>query len=428
MAGDRRADVRPVVCRLRGDGREQRQSASRTAVRRRAGAAAAASITGLGRSRPPLITVNATPGWFALALLFALVTARRLRGGNVAPLAWAAAAGAIALWAAAALAYFPSREADQSRFQYYSAALLLLVLVASFDGWRPRPRDGTILAGCDGGRSRRRTSRSSTPPLRAGERTARSRRRRVERCSPPATTCAPTSPPSTVLVGTAIEYDGLLSVTAGPLYRTVDHYGSPAGHPSCHRASAGTRARGGRSDPWHRRGGGPPPQLRISDRQAPLPTRRSGRGGDRADAAAGTVYAQTLPGSVATLQIRRFAARYRFLNVREPSEDREHEVFIVPKIALAAGAPVSVCCRRTAPHCRGSAPHRTPWGRPCVAPLSLISTENRSARGSGPPPRVTPVLSSGVSVAATGGTSGRGSGGTTRPLVRSIPCCSRSER
>jgi hypothetical protein len=113
----------------------------------RALAAALASVTGLADGAPSPYLVSTTYGrYLAVAAVLALAWLVVRRRG-LPTLALAALAAAGALWTAEALAYFPNgREAAQSRYQYAAAALLLLAATALADGWRPTRRTGAVLA------------------------------------------------------------------------------------------------------------------------------------------------------------------------------------------------------------------------------------------------------------------------------------------
>ncbi|MDQ1741462.1 MAG: hypothetical protein QOE53_3114 [Pseudonocardiales bacterium] len=109
--------------------------------------AAMASVTGLARTDVSPYLVSTTYGRFiALAVVVGLVV-HLVRGGRPPALAWAAMAAALALWTAQCLAFFPSgREAEQSRYQYAAAALVLLAVVAIAPGSRPTRLTGAVLA------------------------------------------------------------------------------------------------------------------------------------------------------------------------------------------------------------------------------------------------------------------------------------------
>lgn len=304
-------------------------------------AAAVASVAGLARSHAPSIRLDLTPGWFVGPVLVALVAVRRLRGGRIAPLTWAAAAAAIALWVAAALAYFPSREADQSRFQYYSVALLLLMLIGGVDEWRPRAISGAVLAGVTAAIMASNLSVLDT--FAVGSRTnseftaAEGGAMLIARDHVSASFS-----PSAVVVGAALRYDGLISVTAEPFFRTVALYGSPVDtsadigrEPEAAREAADLIL--GTAEDLTLRRVSKIPNTGIRCRQI-----------DRGSTAtaltlrAGTVYAKTSPAPGAELRMRRLAAGFRFLTYGSPVRISNTNVVVRPKIALATGAPTSI--------------------------------------------------------------------------------------
>lgn len=113
----------------------------------RAASAAVASVTGLGQTHLSPYLVSTTYGRFVLIAAVAFLGFALVRGRRPPPLTWAAITALLALWIAEALEYFPNgREANQSRYQYAAAALLLVVAASAAKDWRPAIRGRFVLA------------------------------------------------------------------------------------------------------------------------------------------------------------------------------------------------------------------------------------------------------------------------------------------
>ena len=102
--------------------------------------AAVGSATGLGQTHQSPYLVATTPGrYVAVIAVLALLVTVVVRRGRLPALTWATLISVIALWIAEAIEYFPGgREAAQSRYQYTSVVLVLLV-AASVCGDRRSP-------------------------------------------------------------------------------------------------------------------------------------------------------------------------------------------------------------------------------------------------------------------------------------------------
>lgn len=338
-------------------------------------AAAVASISGLGWSQTSPYQLTTTAGAFAGVILLLLLILRAARGGTMATATWAGATGALALWTAAGLAYFPSREADQSRYQYYSAALVLLAVAASVDGWRPKRLSSAVL-GCVAvlivgsnvvvldRRARFWRENSAFTAAEAG----------AMQIARDQTTSGFT--PINLLTAAATGRNGLLSVSAGPYFETVDSYGSPADRPReiLHRSEAAREAADlilGFAE-----------QLRLQ-RISKIPVRgvacRVAVGGAELPqivTGPSTLFVRNARGIPATLEVRRLAARYRFLEYGGISLDPH-----LP--GLAEGAPLAL----SLPHDRSDLPcrirvvggHRV---RLCVSELPNPQRAPRAPSGS----------------------------------------------
>jgi hypothetical protein len=113
----------------------------------RAASSAMSSITGLGQTHVSPYLVSSSYGRYVLVAVVAYFVFRLVRGLRPPPLTWAALATAIALWIAEAIEYFPNgREANQSRYQYVSAVLVLLAATSAAKGWRPGIRGRVAVA------------------------------------------------------------------------------------------------------------------------------------------------------------------------------------------------------------------------------------------------------------------------------------------
>ena len=116
-------------------------------------AAGAAVIGGVGvdlTRGPDLFTVALWPGRVIAAVGIGLaIFGVRRRGSS--PLLWGAIGLLIALWFAEGLSYsgstFTRRTPDLDRYAYPVAIGLILVLAASFRGWRPSRRGLLVLLG-----------------------------------------------------------------------------------------------------------------------------------------------------------------------------------------------------------------------------------------------------------------------------------------
>ena len=270
-------------------------------------AAAFASVTGVGVAHGSPYTVATTGGaMVALAALTTLIIS--LRGGHrTAPLTVAAAAAALALWVAAALAYVPSREADQSRYQYYSAVFLLLAIVAGAPGWRPGRRSAAVLAAAALAivasnlviLEHRAAFWRLNSDYTAAETGALDVARDVE---------SPSYVPLNLIVAGLTRHNGILSIVAGPYLAAVARFGSPGDPPAAilARPEAAREA----ADMV----------LQNAERVALMPasgplgrcvTAATGAALPEFSLGPGTVTVRIARGTVATLTLRRFADRYR---------------------------------------------------------------------------------------------------------------------
>ncbi len=105
------------------------------------------SIAGLAQTPAGADPYEIGLGWgrplAVLALL--LLIGRIVRGRPMTVRFWSLTVTGVALWIAAALAYFPSRDAAQSRYQYIGVAFVLLAAVELAPGWRPNVRAGLLI-------------------------------------------------------------------------------------------------------------------------------------------------------------------------------------------------------------------------------------------------------------------------------------------
>ncbi len=109
--------------------------------------AGVASITGLAQTHTSPFLVSTTISRYVALVAIVLAVYYLVRGGRFPPLFWASIAAAIALWVAECLEYtLPARSAEQSRYQYTAAALLLLAVVSALAGRRLRPAGAVVLA------------------------------------------------------------------------------------------------------------------------------------------------------------------------------------------------------------------------------------------------------------------------------------------
>jgi hypothetical protein len=111
--------------------------------------AAVSSITGLAQTPAHVspFLVSTSIGRYVAVAAIVLAAYHLARGGRLPPLFWASIGAALALWVAGCLEYTrPARSADQSRYQYTAAALLLLAAVAAVAGHRIRPARAAVLA------------------------------------------------------------------------------------------------------------------------------------------------------------------------------------------------------------------------------------------------------------------------------------------
>ncbi len=112
-------------------------------------AAALTSVTGLAQTpstaSPYIVATDL--GWPLAAVLAAALAWHLRRGGRIPPVAWGAAATALALWTAACLSNnHGDRGANSGRYQYFAATLLMLAAASIASGWRPTTRSGAVLA------------------------------------------------------------------------------------------------------------------------------------------------------------------------------------------------------------------------------------------------------------------------------------------
>jgi hypothetical protein len=113
----------------------------------RALAAAIDSVLGLGQTHTSPFLVSIAIGRYLAVLLVIALIVYLVRGGRPRPLSWAAIGAALALWVAECLEYtVPGRSAPQSRYQYTAAALLMLAVIAIRQWRRPVRISGALLA------------------------------------------------------------------------------------------------------------------------------------------------------------------------------------------------------------------------------------------------------------------------------------------
>lgn len=111
--------------------------------------AAVSSVTGLAQTPAHVspFLVSTAIGRYVALVVIVLAAWQLARGGRFPPLFWASSGAALALWVAECLEYtMPARSAQQSRYQYTAAALLLLAAVAAVAGHRIRPAGAVVLA------------------------------------------------------------------------------------------------------------------------------------------------------------------------------------------------------------------------------------------------------------------------------------------
>lgn len=104
-------------------------------------AAGMASVTGLANSPAGVQLGMVRSDWgrpLAIMAIVLVVLAVRRGSFRLSPRWWALVAIPLVLWAAAALSFMPGREAEQSRYQYVSAVMILLIAAELLRGWRPR--------------------------------------------------------------------------------------------------------------------------------------------------------------------------------------------------------------------------------------------------------------------------------------------------
>ena len=268
--------------------------------------AAMASVSGLAQTDTSPYLVGTTYGGFIALAVAGLLVLHLVRGGRPPALTWAAVAAALALWTAQCLASFPDgREAEQSRYQYAAAALVLLAVASAASGRRPTPRTGAILAAVtvfavvlNTAMLRERSAFWSGNSLHTAAETGVIEVARD--------VVAPDFVPEDVFTAAIIGVHNL-PISAGPYLSAVDAFGSPADTPEeiLRRPEDVRQA----ADVV----------LAHAERLALLPAR-----GARCQSAAGaelplgpgTLTAATGPGPAADLQLRRFASRSRLVRFK----------------------------------------------------------------------------------------------------------------
>jgi hypothetical protein len=277
--------------------------------------AALASVTGLAQTHASPYFVSLNYGRFIAAAAVGLLILHLVRGGRVPALAWAALAAAVALWTAACLSGALGgafREANQSRYQYASAALVLLAAVSLAQGWRPTGRSGVVLAAltllaCGSNLSMLR-QRAGWWTVNSEYSAAGTGAMEVARQG-----IAPNFMPEDLFTGATIGNYSLLYVAARPYFSAVAAYGSAADSPQrilrrpekvreaadlilAHAERLRLRPVGG---------------LRVQGaacRSAP-----TGSALGQITLVAGTLAARIGPGPPARLELRRFASGFRFV-------------------------------------------------------------------------------------------------------------------
>jgi len=274
--------------------------------------AGVASVTGLGQGGSSPFLVSTSGGHWVAAALLGLLVVRLVRGGRVPPLTWAALAAAVALWTAAALAFYPSREPEQSRYQYAAAALLLLAAVSIAPGWRPTWRSGLVLGACGlfavGANAAMLHQRARFWTVNSEYTAAEAGALEVAR-----NVVAPNFMPINLVTAALTGRNGFLSVAAGPYFSAIDSFGSIADSPQAIlRQPAAVREAADLI-------------LADAERLSLEPTRRPphpgascrsrATGADLGETAVGPgrLWVRVAAGTAAELQLRRFASAYRLV-------------------------------------------------------------------------------------------------------------------
>lgn len=273
--------------------------------------AGVASITGLGHPHGTPFLIPATGGLIAAGAIGIVAAGYLLRGGRLPPTSWAALGAAFSIWIFAALAFYPSREPQQSRYQYPAAALLLLAAASAARG-RPRRRAGVLLGVVtvvivasnlvildDGARYFRASSAYTAAESGAME-VARSR-------------VAANYAPIVELTAGLTGYSGLLSVSAGPYLAAGARYGSPADpvgtllrRPEGAREAADLVLQGAERITLV-------PTAALPARRAACRLGLTGPALGQWTLGPGRLSVAVAPGTPAAVHLRRFAAAYRFV-------------------------------------------------------------------------------------------------------------------
>jgi hypothetical protein len=277
----------------------------------RSASAAFASVSGVGQTPSPPFLVSIDVGRYVALAAAALLVVHVVRGGRLPPTAWAALVAAVTLWTVSALAYYPSREAQQSRYQYAGAAMILLAGVSVAGGRRPGRSGGLILGALTLAIVGSNLAILDRDAAYWRQNSAYSRAE-VGVIQVARNVVAPDFAPNDLVTYLLTNRNSLLGIEAGPYFRAVDAYGSPADRPAdVVRESEPVREAAdlvlADAERLKLSRGRPHPPEGASCRSAP-------RAADLREISVGSgaLWVRVGRGTDAQLQVRRFARRYRF--------------------------------------------------------------------------------------------------------------------
>jgi hypothetical protein len=297
--------------------------------------AAVASGTGLAQTHASPYFVSTTYGRLIAAAAVLALVVFLVRGGRVPPLAWAALVAAVGLWTAECLSGSLGgafREANQSRYQYASVALLLLAVVSLASARTVTFGSGAVVAAatvlvC--------ASNVSMLDQRAGFWTLNSS---YTHAVTGALEIArdevrPNFVPEDIITAGVIHSASLVFVPAGPYFSAVDAYGSIADdsialmrRPENVREAADLILA-------HSERLSLQPAVHLPAAGAACHLEAAGTDLGELAVGPGTLTLRVQGGSLAALELRRFASRYRFLRFGDAP---------APFPSLQQGAPMAL--------------------------------------------------------------------------------------
>jgi F0F1-type ATP synthase membrane subunit c/vacuolar-type H+-ATPase subunit K len=276
----------------------------------RALAAALASAAGLAQTDTSPYLVATRYGYLLAVVGAGVVVVRVLRGGRLPALAWGALATAGALWTAQCLSFMAAREANQSRYQYVAVTLVLLAASALASDLRLTARRGAVLGAvvllvCASNVAmlhERSGLWNDNGMYTSAELGALEVSRDVVH---------PTFAPENGFVTAIIGVHNMQPVIAGPYFKAIDTFGSPADDPAgilrrpepVREAADLVLAFAERTYPA--------PSSAPESRSATCRSAGTGAGLREVAVGPGTLTLHLAPGPPAVMQLRRFAAEYR---------------------------------------------------------------------------------------------------------------------